>query len=303
MKRILVIFTGGTISSSSNEGIIDINKDKKYELIKKYNAIDNSIIFETDEPYFILSENLSGGHILNLYLCVKQALMDDYDGIIVTHGTDTLQYSASALDILLGKINIPVMLVSSNHPIDDMHSNGFDNFCAAIEFIKHKAIGGVFIPYKNSGEGEDLKIHTAEKLLDYDCGSDKLRSMKFDRLITKKYLNTDKLIINDKSSVLRIKAYPGMVYPSLDGIKCVMIEPYHSGTVKTDDGEFFEFIKNAEKQDKAIVFTGVTDGSIYKSAEKLKTFNNIVFSAYAPDYTYVLCWILTDNGIAIKDYF
>ena len=45
---------------------------------------------------------------------LKDNLSKDYDAIIVVHGTDTLHYSASALKIMLGEINIPVLFVSSN---------------------------------------------------------------------------------------------------------------------------------------------------------------------------------------------
>ncbi len=292
MIKILVIFTGGTIASSLYDGVIDTNIEMPYKLIEKYKAVDDSVFFETDEPYFILSENLSGEHLTKLCSCVKNDISKDYDGIIVTHGTDTLQYSASALDIALGKINIPVVLVSSNYPLDDERANGFRNFCGAVDFIKRQA-SGVFVSYKNNGE--ELKIHTPEKLLDYDCFSDVLRSI--DREISKKHLDLD-VNLSEKSPVLRLKVHPGMRFPSLDGYKCVIIDTYHSGTLKTDDSEFSEFVKKAYIP---VVLTGVSDGNIYKSAENLKTTENIVVSTYSPIYTYIKCWILIENGLNIKE--
>jgi L-asparaginase len=49
-----------------------------------------------------------------LITTVKENLSSDYDGIIVTHGTDTLGYSAAALAYALGNGTVPVCLVSSN---------------------------------------------------------------------------------------------------------------------------------------------------------------------------------------------
>lgn len=73
MLKILVMFTGGTIASTLSAGIIDTDNNKPYELIEKYKVIDDSITFETSEPYFILSENLSGEHITKLVKSVKDA--------------------------------------------------------------------------------------------------------------------------------------------------------------------------------------------------------------------------------------
>lgn len=295
MLKILVMFTGGTIASTLSAGIIDTDNNKPYELIEKYKVIDDSITFETSEPYFILSENLSGEHITKLVKSVKDAATKDYDGIIVTHGTDTLHYSASALDIALGKTNIPVVLVSSNYPLEDNKANGFDNFRGAVEFIK-KQIGGVFVSYKNSGEA--LKIYTPEKMLDYDCYSDALRSI--DREISKNHIDLD-VNLPKKSRVLRLKVYSGMNYPSLDEYKCVVIDTYHSGTLKTDDGEFCEFVNSAEKLNIPVVLTGVSGGNIYKSAEILIKNKNIVISSYSPIYTYMKCWILSESELSISE--
>lgn len=314
MKRILVIFTGGTIASTLNNGIIDTDSSKPYELIEKYKTVDDSVLFETCEPYFILSENLSGEHISKLFACVKDALTKGYDGIIVTHGTDTLQYSASALDIALGKIQIPVLLVSSNYPLDEAQANGFYNFSGAVKFINQDRGKGVFVCYKN--KNETTKFHSPENLLDYDCYSDTLRSIdnniygefrKCGRFYHNKefcfnenYLKINDLSLSERSPVLRLKVYPGMNYPSVDGYKCVIVDTYHSGTLKTDDMEFEKFVENVEIP---IVLTGVSDGNIYKSVENISLHKNIVMSTYSPIYTYMKCWILIENGLNINENF
>ena len=314
MKKISVIFTGGTISTLACDGIMDLEQSKKFELIEKYKKTDKNIEFETEKPYFILSENLSGEHFAKLYVCVKKALETDCDGIIITHGTDTLQYSASAIDVMLGKPNKPIVFVSSNYPLQNQKANGFDNFVGAARFIKQINDGGVFVSYKNSGE--NLKIHTAENLLEHNCYSDELKSINnnfygefsennvfsknpcFNE--NKKYTSFENVKISKKSPVLRLKCCPGMDYPSIDGKKCVVIETYHSGTLKTDDGEFFEFVYKAESLNIPIVLTGLSNGDIYESAKSIAENKNIIMSKYSPIYTYIKCWILAENGLDIK---
>lgn len=112
-----------------------------------------------------------------------------YDGIIVTHGTDTLPYSAAALSYALGNNTIPVVLVSSNYPIADERANGVDNLHGAIKLIadamlqyetgttigkkKHR---GVFVSYKN--HDGIIYIHRASRLLETAAFSDEYFSAK-----------------------------------------------------------------------------------------------------------------------------
>lgn len=315
MKKILVIFTGGTISTAAYDGIIDLEQSKNYELIERYKKTDKSVEFDTATPYFILSENLSGEYFEKLYNCVSEALETDCDGIIITHGTDTLQYTAGAMDVMLGKANKPIVFVSSNYPLQNSNANGFDNFVGAVEFIKQVKDCGVFISYKNCGEV--LKIHTAENLLEHNCYSDELKSIK-DNIYgefleenifsknpifneNKKENSFENIKISKKSPVLRLKFCPGMNYPNIADTKCVIIDTYHSGTLKTDDGEFFKFVKDAEKLNIPIVLTGLSNGDIYNSAKDFGVNKNIIMSKYSPIYTYIKCWILADNGLSIKE--
>lgn len=209
--NIFVIFTGGTISSSKNDGYIGPNEKNNYRLINEYKKLNpekcRNISFGTAKPYYILSENLTGTHINLLADCIDKALSSDtYDGIIVTHGTDTLQYMAVGLSYIYTEINIPIVLVSSNYILDDSRANGYDNFSAAMDFItfchekdkKSAAVSaekyainniaakniasnntanhsGVYVSYKN--ENEPAVIHYGARLLSHTSYSDKIYSV------------------------------------------------------------------------------------------------------------------------------
>lgn len=208
--NILIIFTGGTISSSQNDGYIGPNEENNYRLINEYRKLNpekcKDINLSTAKPYYILSENLTGKHINLLADCIDKALSSDtYDGIIVTHGTDTLQYTAAGLSYIYPQIDIPIVLVSSNYILDDSRANGYDNFSAAVDFItfchetakKSAAVSaeknavnniaaenissnntashrGVYAAYKN--ENEPAVIHYGTRLLAHMSYSDKIYS-------------------------------------------------------------------------------------------------------------------------------
>ena len=173
--KILVIFTGGTIGSTLSDGWISPDADKKYQLIAKFREVSSSKAeFDSLTPYTILSENLSARELNLLIDCVRDKLSRDYDGIIVTHGTDTLPFTASALSLALGTDCLPVVLVSSNYPLEDSRANGLANFAAAVSFIESGAGRGVFVSYKN--RNDRVNFHAGLRLLPHGELTDEVYS-------------------------------------------------------------------------------------------------------------------------------
>lgn len=71
-------------------------------------------------------------------------------------------YFANVLSYLLYKVEIPVMIVSSNFVLTDKRANGIENFKVALDFIIEKGTKGVFVVYKNyNGE---MYIHQGFKV-------------------------------------------------------------------------------------------------------------------------------------------
>ena len=133
--KILFLFTGGTIGSTASGDTITTDSKKPYLLLETYKAAYGiSFEYDTKEPYTALSENNTGKTLRHLCESVKSHLDGGYDGIVITHGTDTLQYSAAALSYAFADIKIPVCLVSSNLPIEKKGANGIPNLRAAIRF-------------------------------------------------------------------------------------------------------------------------------------------------------------------------
>ncbi len=313
---ILVIFTGGTIGSAVQNGCISPDINTKYQLLDMYvKQYGETIKFCTVEPYYTLSEYLNADILNQLIACVKENL-NKYDGIIIAHGTDTLQYSAAALSYALGNNCSPVVFVSSAYPLKDEKSNGFANFCGAVEFIKSKTAGGVFISYKNLGEC--VKIHSALRTVSHLEMFDFVKSiddLHFASYIEGKIiLNPDfgeykkfKAIENTEfqptDGILTLSVTPGENYNySLQNIKAIIIKPYHSGTVNTKSTEFIKFLNDAKNNNVPVFLVGCKGGLSYESACVFAHLPVCVlpYSSFVP--IYIKTWLAISNNKNIEPF-
>ena len=64
--------------------------------------------------------------------CVHAAL-EDHDGVVIIHGTDTMAYTASALAFLLGDLDKPVILTGSQRPIHEIRTDARQNLIDAFQ--------------------------------------------------------------------------------------------------------------------------------------------------------------------------
>lgn len=167
MKRILLILTGGTIGSFEKNGIISAHSDKcRITEIYSEKFPEMNIEFVTEVPYNILSENLD---VKNWEILIDFILSYDYsrfDGIIITHGSDTLSFSSAMLGMCLHGLEIPVVITASDYIPDDPRSNALVNFTAAINLIGQMK-SGVYTVYKNpTGNNAEIFIPTQLKSAD-----------------------------------------------------------------------------------------------------------------------------------------
>ena len=165
MKNILVVFTGGTIGSTAAEGTINTSSAAPFKLIRQFQEHyqnQQQIHFSTIQPLQILSENLAPCVWQTLIAAIEAQQTDQYDGIIITHGTDTLAYTAAALSFYFNALKIPMLLVSSDYPLADPRANGLENFICAVEFILQKCQAGIFVPYRN--QQQTIQVHRGSHL-------------------------------------------------------------------------------------------------------------------------------------------
>jgi len=292
MKNILVVFTGGTIGSVAADGTINTESSTSFKLIQLFqqhykNRLD--IHFDTRQPIQILSENLAPSAWKTIIDAIETARPEQYDGIIITHGTDTLAYTACALSFYFNAANTPMLLVSSDYPLDHPKANGLENFICAVEFILQIGRPGVFAPYKN--QQQTAQLHQGTRLacslqLSGDFFSVQGKSyMQFENrqfsLLNPPMQPTParhvplEAYFSDR--VLMVKPYPGLDYTrfNLDGVDAVLHDLYHSGTACAslqwgENYSLIEFIKHCTQQSVAVYLApAIKSADAYQSTQAL----------------------------------
>ena len=144
MKNILLIATGGTIASKDNgNGLtpsIDVNILLEYiPAIRHICSVNGISIMNID------SSNMNTDYIARISECIKDNY-DNYDGFVITHGTDTCAYTAAALSYQLVNLSKPVILTGSQLPIDADGTDAIDNLAHAFIY-SCEDISGVFLAF------------------------------------------------------------------------------------------------------------------------------------------------------------
>ena len=142
-KRILLLTTGGTIASlPGGEGLEPMRSDvmeRELQQLRTYYDITVRDVMCLDSSNIRPEE----------WQLIARAVFEqrlDYDGVVVSHGTDTMAYTASAVTFMLPNIDRPVVFTGSQLPLADMLSDGPDNLRTAFAMAA-SGCNGVFLAF------------------------------------------------------------------------------------------------------------------------------------------------------------
>ena len=127
-KKILVLHTGGTISMQADAtGAVVTSQDNPMNHVS--NPLEG-IEVHTLDFFNLPSPHIKPNHMLALYHKIKEEA-DNYDGVVITHGTDTLEETAYFLDTM--KIPpIPIVLTGAMRSSNELGSDGVYNYLSAL---------------------------------------------------------------------------------------------------------------------------------------------------------------------------
>lgn len=147
LRNIVILHTGGTFASrvDYSTGAVSALFNPE-DLIEMFPEIKDLANIKSRLIRNMFSEDMNFSHYdLIAGEIALEINSGNCDGVIVTHGTDTMHYTAAALSFALVDLNIPVILTGAQRSSDRGSSDAFLNLVCAINFIVRTDFVGVAI--------------------------------------------------------------------------------------------------------------------------------------------------------------
>jgi len=146
-KRLLVLGTGGTIASAdSAQGMLPAYRAAELlARIPEASEVPGVARLDARDVFLLDSSNIQPEEWRELARAAAAAL-SDYDGVVVTHGTDTMAYTAAMLSYMLRDLDRPVVLTGSQMPVGEPFTDARINLLSAVS-VAVTAPRGVFLAF------------------------------------------------------------------------------------------------------------------------------------------------------------
>ncbi|HEU97678.1 MAG TPA: Glu-tRNA(Gln) amidotransferase subunit GatD [Fervidicoccus fontis] len=326
-KRIHILATGGTIASKIDYltgGVTPILKTE--ELLEVIPELRSIADFSSEVLMSIFSENMNPARWENISKRVYELLREEPDrSILITHGTDTLGYTAAALSFSIGSPSSPIVLLGSQRSSDRPSSDSAFNLIAASLYAKEGPCEVAVVMHGESGDSYALahrgtrvrKMHSSRRdafqsissipIAKIEPRSGKITFLRDDvrkcDSVDKGKMNEEpKLKFSDK--IFLLKFFPGMPGDVIDflvekGFKGIVIEGTGLGHVSEN---VIESIRNAVERGTIVTMTtqclfGSVNLNVYSTGRLLQKAGVIGLGNMLPETAYVkLSWALGNFG-------
>ena len=145
MKKILMIGTGGTIASEKTPKGLAPDLDPA-GLLRYVPAVREMCEVDCLSLFSIDSTNITPSHWVTMTRTVREHYAE-YDGFVISHGTDTMAYTAAALSYMLQDLDKPVVLTGSQRPVNDDSTDSKMNLTDAFVCACDERLSGVCIVF------------------------------------------------------------------------------------------------------------------------------------------------------------
>lgn len=162
---VVILTTGGTIASRVDYvtgGVNPVHGREAFESI--HPGLTDGGPVALHEVFDVLSEDIGPSHWVTLAEEVKRAFEEGTRGVVVTHGTDTLAYTASALAFQLRDLPGPVVLVGAQRSIDRPSSDGVTNLLRAVRVARESDLGEVIVLLHAGPSDDRFAIHRGTRV-------------------------------------------------------------------------------------------------------------------------------------------
>lgn len=252
MKKILLLTTGGTISSTqSKDGLIPTDTSK---MIRDALSDDDTII--DDKNIMVLDSSNIQPEEWKIIAKEAFSAMNAYDGIIITHGTDTMAYTASMMCFMIQNPTVPIVFTGSQLPITHPLTDAMLNIRSALAMAKTD-YPGIFVAFdrKIILGCRAVKVRTSGFTAFESINLKSVGEINSNGLVVREeflthYTKPPKLVLDIETNIFLIKLTPTTSPSIIDllissGIKGIVIEAYGAGGISFIRRDFVSKIKNA----------------------------------------------------------
>lgn len=275
--RILILTTGGTITMFRNEaGTLSPCRDAGNLLecvpeLRQIADIDLLALANID------SSNVQPG----LWKAVASAIherMDQYDGFVVTHGTDTITYTSAALAFMLQELPRPVVVTGAQMPLGEIGNDGYVNLINAVRVATSNlaevavVFGSQIIYGTRAKKTSVFDLQAIVSVNEQPMGTIGL-FIKFNSTPRARNRRRPLLQASLDESIARIAVYPGFKPDILEYLARthdgIVLEGYGAGHIPTETNSLIPAIKAATARNVPVVvctqcIVGSTQMEIYQ---------------------------------------
>lgn len=320
MKNILMIATGGTIASKeTGTGLTpQITSD---EILQQVPGLSEICRVDAVQLMNLDSTNINSCHWLAMAECVRQNY-DAYDGFVLTHGTDTMAYTAAALSYLIQNNARPVVITGSQKSIFYLDTDARENLRDAFLYAADDGACGVHVVFDHKvilgtrARKMRTKSYNAFSSIDYPETAI-IRNQKLVYYLQERVEGTVQFYDTLDPGVFVLKLIPGMdadIFSYLKAhYKALVIESFGVGGLPCyGDESFFNAVRDWIASGRVIVMTTQvphegSDMEVYQVGHRAKRELGVI-EAYGMTSEAVvtkLMWILgrTQDGDEIRRLF
>lgn len=308
--KILVIKTGGTITMvRSADGTLGPYRDD----VKLLDAVPEARTL-ADIDVLPLANIDSSNVRPPLWQELARAIyarIGAYDGFVVTHGTDTLAYTAAALSFMLQELDRPVVVTGAQVPLEEVGSDARANLINAVRVAAADVAGVLVVFGTNIIRGTRAKKTSAFDLQAFTSVNEPPAgtiglSIKFAPGTPRR--NRKKPLLRDflNPRVAMTPVYPGVDPAIIDHLAAthagVVVEGYGAGHIPTDDPSPVSAIRGATARGVPVVvctrcLLGSTEMERYQIGRAALDAGAIPAMDMTPEAAHVkLMWVLGQTG-------
>lgn len=281
MKKILIIGTGGTIASKPSADGLTPDLDSK-QLIDSIPSISDICDVDCIQAFSLDSTNVRPEHWLILAEIITENY-DRYDGFVITHGTDTMAYTAAGLSYLIQNSKKPIVLTGAQKPIGEEITDAKRNIIDALVYAVDEGSHGVVVVFSGAVIcGTRARKNYSKRFMAFGSINfpelARVEDGRVIRYVPEPYSGETVFYDSLNANVGLLKLTPGMrndvMRYAIDRYDGLVVESFGVGGLP-EYSDFYQQIKRAVERRKLIVMTTQvpnegSDLSVYRVGSILK---------------------------------